>query len=99
MPCGTAILQTDFRNGDSYKTTFRFGQKEVEPGVWALFTGNGDQTNSIGAINSFDRTLWKIWQGFSGYNPGDFIMDGFTDSFDETAWKNNQNRTSGVVFY
>jgi len=99
MPCGTAILEWDFRTANSYQPPFRFGQKLVEPGVWAMFTGNGEQISSIAAINSFDRTLWKVWQGYNGYSPGDFIMNGLTDSFDETAWKNNQNRTSGIVFY
>jgi hypothetical protein len=99
MPCGTAILEWDFRTSNSYVQAFRFGQKQLEPGVWAMHAGNGEQITSIAAINSFDRTTWKVWQGFNGYGPGDFILDGFTDGFDETAWKNNQNRTSAITFY
>ncbi len=99
MPCGTAILEWDFRNSNSYQPLFRFGQKEIEPGVWAMFAANGEQEGSIQAINSVDRTLWKILQGVFGYNSGDFSMDALTNSFDETLWKQNQNRTTGVIFY
>jgi len=100
MPCGTAILQWDFRSSNSYQPPFRSGQKLLEgPSVWGMYTANGEQVQSTPAINSFDRTLWKTYQAFLGYNPGDYIMDGFTDGFDETIWKINQNKTSGVVFY
>ncbi|HXR80012.1 MAG TPA: hypothetical protein VN763_03795, partial [Saprospiraceae bacterium] len=99
MPCGTAVLEWDFRNSNSYQPIFRFGQKEVEPGVWAMYSGNGEQAASISAINSLDRTVWKSMQGTHGYNNGDFDLNAFTDGFDETLWKNNQNRTTGVVFY
>ncbi|HXR79443.1 MAG TPA: hypothetical protein VN763_00925, partial [Saprospiraceae bacterium] len=99
IECDGAFLNWDFTTSNSYQPLFRFGQKELEPGVWGMFTGNGEQITSISAISSPDRTTWKVWQGFNSYNPGDYIMTGFTDSGDETAWKNNQNRTSGVVFY
>ncbi len=97
--CNGAVLEWDFRNSDSYKPVFRAGQKEVEPGVWAMFAANGEQVLSIAAINSTDRTLWKVWQGFLGYSPGDFDLNTMTNSADETVWKNNQNRTSGIIFY
>jgi hypothetical protein len=99
MPCGSAVLEWDFRNSNSYQPLFRFGQKEVEPGVWAMYSGNGEQAGSILAINSLDRTVWKSMQGLHGYNNGDFDLNAFTDGFDETLWKNNQNKTTGVVFY
>jgi len=99
MPCGTAVLQWDFRNSNSYQPLFRFGQKQVEPGVWAMYGANGEQVNSIQAINSLDRTLWKTQQSNHGYYLGDFDLNAYTDGFDETLWKNNQNRTTGVVFY
>jgi hypothetical protein len=84
---------------NSYQPIFRFGQKEVEPGVWAMYTANGEQTLSIQAINSLDRSLWKSFQGTFGYGPGDYDLNGATNPVDETKWKNNQNRTSGVIFY
>jgi hypothetical protein len=99
MNCNAEVLEWDFRTSDSYKPIFRVGQKQVEPGVWAMYNCNGDQLTSIAAINSADRTLWVSWQGFLGYNPGDYDLNGFTDSTDETLWKINQNRTSGIIFY
>lgn len=99
MPCGTAQLEWDFRNANSYQPLFRFGQKQVESGVWAMFGANGEQQQSIQSINSLDRTLWKTLQSASGYYPSDFDLSGYTDSFDETIWKNNQNKTTGVIFY
>ncbi len=99
MPCGTAILEWDFRNANSYQPVFRFGQKEIKPGVWAMFAANGEQVSSIQAINSQDRTLWRTLQGTLGYSLGDFDLDTDSDSVDENIWKNNQNRTSGVIFY
>ncbi|HEX5111632.1 MAG TPA: cadherin-like domain-containing protein, partial [Saprospiraceae bacterium] len=97
--CGGEVLEWDFRTSDSYKPIFRVGQKVLESGVWGMYDSNGEQIQSILAINSADRTLWVQWQGYSGYSPGDYNLDAFTDSFDETVWKNNQNRTTGVVFY
>jgi hypothetical protein len=64
-----------------------------------MFAGNGDQVNSIPAINSFDRTTWKIFQNSLGYFPGDHDMNINVNSVDETIWKFNQNRTSGIIFY
>ena len=97
--CGGEVLEWDFRTSDSYRPIFRVGQKVLETGVWGMFDSNGEQIQSIVAINSADRTLWVQWQGYSGYSPGDYDLNAFTDSFDETVWKNNQNRTTGVVFY
>jgi len=99
MPCGTAQLEWDFRNANSYQPLFRFGQKQVEMDVWAMFGANGEQVSSIQAINSLDRTLWRTLQSVKGYTPADFNLDGIAESFDETLWKNNQNRTTGVIFY
>jgi hypothetical protein len=64
-----------------------------------MYAANGEQIVSIAAINSPDRTIWKTFQGVSGYNPGDYNMNGSTNPVDESVWKNNQNRTSGVIFY
>jgi hypothetical protein len=99
IECGGAYIIWNFTTSDSYRPVFRFGQKQVEPGIWAMYAGNGEQLTSIQAISSPDRTLWKIWQGVFGYSPGDFILDGATNSTDETIWKINQNKTTGVVFY
>jgi hypothetical protein len=96
---GTLIINWNFTLANSYAPTFRTGQKEVEPGVWAMLNANGDQATSIAAINSADRTAWKLNQGQLGYLKGDFDMSAVANSFDETEWKVNQNKTSGIIFY
>jgi hypothetical protein len=100
IECEGAYISWDFRTSDSYKPlAFRVGQKEVEPGVWAMYAANGDQTASIAAINSTDHTVWKQLQGLLGYYPSDYNMNVSTNSTDESVWKVNQNRTTAVIFY
>jgi hypothetical protein len=96
---GTLLINWDFTLANSYEPTFRTGQKQVETGVWAMLNANGEQVTSIAAINSADRTAWKLTQGALGYIKGDFDLDAVSNSSDETEWKVNQNKTSGVIFY
>ncbi|OYT13404.1 MAG: hypothetical protein B6I19_05300, partial [Bacteroidetes bacterium 4572_114] len=96
---GTKILEWDFTVGNSYQPIFRIGQKEVETGKWAMISANGNQINSISAINSADHTSWKEDQNGVNYLFGDFNLNVISNSEDETIWKINQNKTSGVVFY
>jgi hypothetical protein len=98
-PCGQSVLEWDFTVANSYQPAFRFGQKQVEPGVWAMHAGNSEQMTSIASINSFDRTQWKVDQNKLGYYTGDHDLNISVNSVDETLWKNNQNRTSGIIFY
>lgn len=99
MLCGGIIIDWDFTADNSYEPVFRYGQKEIEPGVWVMHAANGDQLSFIAAINSQDRTTWRILQNVLGYSVGDYNMDVSTNSADETIWKNNQNRSSGIIFY
>jgi hypothetical protein len=98
ITCDGLVIQWNFTTADSYKTPFRVGQKSVD-GIWAMFAGNGDQTLSINAINSPDLTIWRSTQGNLGYSKADYNMNSTVESDDETKWKNNQNKTSGVVYY
>jgi hypothetical protein len=99
MPCSGITIQWDFTTDNSYQPLFRYGQKQVEPMKWAMHSANGDQLTSIAAISSPDRTLWRLLQNALGYGKGDYNMDVSTDSGDETIWKINQNKTSGIIFY
>ncbi len=91
-------LEHDFTVADSYAPLFRFGQKEVVAGVFAMFAGNADQASSRASINSSDRTAWRVNQTQVGYYPGNFNLNLITNSEDETIWKLNQNTTTGIVF-
>jgi hypothetical protein len=99
--CGGLVLDWNFTTSDSYKPPFRSGQKKVEvaPDIYAMFAGNGEQVLSVASISSPDLTQWRSHQNSIGYKKGDFNMDVITNSVDETRWKTNQNRTSGVNFY
>lgn len=97
--CGGVKLEWDFTTADSYKPIFRSGQKQVEPGIWAMFAANGDQVTNIAGIDSPDRTKWRILQNYIGYSVGDHNLNVTATSQDETIWKLNQNTTSGVIFY
>lgn len=98
LDAGATHLTHDFTTVNSYAPTFRFGQKQMSDGNWALFTGNADQTSSRVGINSADRTAWRIQQNLRGYYLGDFDQSLQVESADETLWKNNQNKTSGIRF-
>jgi len=98
-PCLGYVIDWDFTTSNSYQPTFRYGQKEVEPGIWAMHTANGEQIASIPSISSPDRTTWRLLQGALGYSVGDYNMNAATTPPDETLWKNNQNKTSGIIFY
>lgn len=91
-------LTVDFTENDSYAPVFRFGQKEIAPGVWGLYNSNIDQFISRTSINSADQTSWKLDQNKLGYNNGDVDLSGAANSQDETKWKINQNKTTGVRF-
>lgn len=98
--CGGMIINWDFTTGNSYAPIFRYGQKQVASGVWAMHAANGEQVTSIASISSSDRTTWRAFQNAYGYNIGDYDMSSFTESAgDEFLWKGNQNKTSGIIFY
>ncbi|MDQ3015408.1 MAG: hypothetical protein M3R25_01605, partial [Bacteroidota bacterium] len=99
MSCGNMIINWDFTTSNSYQPLFRYGQKQMATGIWAMHSSNGDQVTSIAAISSPDRNVWRNLQNALGYTLGDYNMDAFTNTSDENAWKLNQNRTSGILFY
>ncbi len=98
-PCSGYVIDWDFTGSNSYQPTFRYGQKMVDTGIWAMHAANGEQISSISAISSSDRTTWRLLQGVLGYSLGDYDMSTVVTPPDETVWKNNQNKTSGVIFY
>ena len=98
MPCSGYVINWDFTAENSYKPVFRYGEKEVEPGVWAMHAANGEQISSRPAISSADRTTWRLLQNVLGYSIGDYNMNSAVNSNDETVWKFNQNKSTGIIF-
>jgi hypothetical protein len=59
--------------------------KQIATGVWALYRGDSDQTDT--GVSTLDFTQWQ--QSFGSinvYNPNDFDLDKNVNGFDFTYW-------------
>lgn len=86
--------QYDFTNAltKAYGTD---AMKELSPGVFGLFAGDG---NASGTITSTDRNnVWRPQNGQNGYLMGDFNLSGSVTSTDRnTFWRVNNGVNSQV---
>ena len=76
-----------------------FGQKQVNPGVWAMYTGDGDQASDITSydITGLDKILWEVENGnFDQYLLSDFNLNGDSNGADKILWSNNNGISSRV---
>jgi hypothetical protein len=101
-----STITYDFRNQQSYlNDPLMFGifarQKEILPGVFAMFTGNGNQTmgdQSDTDINFDDRTRWESENGNIGvYRTGDYNFNGDTNFNDRVTWEKNNGKFTSVI--
>jgi len=78
-PVNTRI-HYDFRKQNSYIRALGFGQKEVDNGRWAMYAGNGDQTESATSptdLNVKDMGIWLLEDGKnSSYYFRDYDLSG-----------------------
>lgn len=90
MPVVDGLLQFDFRTTNSYVRLLGNGQKEIKPGVFAMYAGNGDQIlapESPKDINSNDISLWARDNGKnSGYYFQDYDLNGDVNVHDKAIW-------------
>jgi hypothetical protein len=100
-----STITYDFRAQDSYvDNPFMFsfikGQKEILPGVWAMYAANGQQTLTGASdidINQDDRTAWQIQNGDYGqYRVGDYNMNADVNFNDRVTWERNNGNSSSV---
>jgi len=109
MPVDVDLMNStvtyDFRMQQSYiDDPFGFGffqgQKEILPGVFAMYAGNGEQAISSAAdidINQDDRTTWQAENGdFGYYRVGDYNMNGDVNFNDRVTWERNNGVSSSV---
>jgi len=104
IPIVNGTLTYDFRSHQSYiDDPFGFGaigQKEILPGIFAMFAGNGNQvlTNySDTDINIDDRTYWDVQNGTAGrYRNGDYNLNGDCNNNDRKTWKLNNGKFTTV---
>ena len=89
----SGTISFDFRSNQSYTRLFGNGQKEVNPGVFAMYAGNGDQVltgASIKDINANDLSLWTAENGdHSGYYFQDYDLNGDVNVHDKAIWLTN----------
>jgi hypothetical protein len=75
-------------------------QKEILPGKFAMFAGNGKQdetSNSDTDINFDDRTYWEMQNGvFGRYLNGDYNMNGDCNFNDRILWEFNNGKFTSV---
>jgi len=89
----------DFTTQNSYVGTAGFGQKECNPGVWAMYAGDGNQDADFPSydVNANDRILWKAENGnFDQYLLSDFNMNGDSNGADKLLWSVNNGFSSRV---
>ncbi len=98
-------LTYDFRSQQSYindpgQTGIFGGQKEILPGVYAMYAGNGDQAPLPQAdtdINFDDRTYWEMHSGTPGiYNTADYNLNTDTNFNDRVLWEKNNGKFTSV---
>lgn len=91
-------LTYDFTAQNTYNSP-GLGSKEVKPGVWALYGGDGAQLTDIFSydINGEDVVFWKLMNGnFALYTAADLNLDGDVNAVDRILWARNNGINSGV---
>lgn len=69
-----------------------YGQKELAPGLWVMFSGDGNQKDDLNGydINGWDRAGWSAENGgWFMYNFFDFNLDGDVNGLDKILWDIN----------
>lgn len=92
------LIAFDFRSNNSYVVGASHGQKEVAPGIWALFAGDTDKDDPAGyEISGLDRLIFNVENGNYGtYNIADHNLDGDVNGNDKIYWHGNNGVFSGV---
>lgn len=67
--------------------------KEIEPGVFGLYAGDGNASDGTSAS---DQALWLQFNGFDGYYGSDYNLSGGVSASDQAAWLRNNGRDSQV---
>jgi len=89
------VYSYDFTTGSGKAYGAAPGQKEIAPGIWGMFGGDGD---ADGQVNLNDKSnVWVIQAGTKGYKSGDMDMDGKVNNPDKNdVWIGNTGSNSQV---
>jgi secreted trypsin-like serine protease len=95
LSLSAGVYSYDFTNAATKAYGGANAHKQVIPGVWALFGGDGDAN---GQIQSQDKNdVWESQTGLSGYYPADFDMNGQVQTQDKNnIWEKNSGIGSAV---
>ncbi len=69
------------------------GAKELETGIWGMWSGDTDRNGSVDAA---DRNATWNNRNTSGYSDSDVNLSGVVDAADRNITWNNRNKTSSV---
>jgi len=100
LPILNGTISYDFRAHNSFRRILGSGQKEIAPGVYAMFAGNGDQSSApfdSRDINPNDLTRFLIDNGLtSSYFLRDFNLSGDVNVGDKALFLINNGIFSDV---
>jgi hypothetical protein len=89
------VYSYDFTSGMNQVYGGANGHKELAPGVWGMFSGDGDRNGNIG---SGDKSSdWQIQAGTTGYLSSDYNLDSESNNVDkDDYWVPNIGEGSQV---
>ncbi|MGA7304881.1 MAG: hypothetical protein WBW88_08400, partial [Rhodothermales bacterium] len=83
------LLLHDFTTGHALGTN---AQKEVEPGIYAMWAGDA---NADSLVTAADSLIWATHLGETGYLSSDFNLDGQVSGEDLVLWLQNSFALAG----
>jgi len=91
----SGVYSYDFTTGSGQAYGGSNGQKELSPGVWGMFGGDGDHDGNIG---SGDKSAsWETEAGTKGYLPSDYNLDVESNNLDkDDIWVPNHGKGTQV---
>ncbi len=93
----TSVSQIDFKTNPGF-SNLGSNQKELVPGIYGLFSGDGDKSDLWGYdIHLAERILWAQENGYFGYyKASDYNLDGDVNSVDKIIYSGNNGVFSNI---
>jgi len=90
------IYVYDFTSGPDQAYGGQLAHSEIEPGIWGMTAGDGDQDGQITNLDKVD--LWEVQLGSQDYLNADYNINGFCDYPDKTNfWEINAGKGCHVI--
>lgn len=75
------IYSYDFTSGGNQVYGDVDGHKQLAPGIWGMFSGDGDRNGSIGTGD--EAPTWETQAGTKGYIDSDYNLDSESNNIDK----------------